>query len=65
MTNTPKILEYLITWYISIDQGYPWSVRHLDNSEQGELWDRGWEVRILGSWDYEILGLWDLGIFGF
>ena len=29
----------MITSQASIDQGYPWSVRHLENSEQGELWE--------------------------
>ena len=31
----------MITSQASIDQGYPWSVRHLENSEQGDHWDRG------------------------
>ena len=32
----------MITSQASIDQGYPWSVRHSENSEQGDHWDRGW-----------------------
>ena len=31
----------MITSQASIDQEYPWSVRHLENSEQGVHWDRG------------------------
>ena len=31
----------MITSQASIDQGYPWSIRHSENSEQGDHWDRG------------------------
>ena len=29
----------MITSQASIDQGYPWSVSHFENSEQGDHWD--------------------------
>ena len=32
----------MITSQASIDQGYPWSVSHFENSKQGDHWDRGY-----------------------